>query len=188
MPILMNTDYLLHLWLKTVPDHSVLFVQLTLVFTMIESISSPLITAQLATGKIRNYQLVVGGLQIMNVPLSYVILKLGGVPETILYVAIFISVICLCARLYMLRTGIHMDIRRFVVKVLFNIIIVSIISAIIPILLQLNMKENFISFILVSSACLISTALSIFFIGCNKSERQFVTAKTVQLKQRLFSR
>ena len=188
MPILLNTDYLLHLWLKTVPDHSVLFVQLTLVFTMIESISSPLITAQLATGKIRNYQLVVGGLQIMNVPVSYIVLKLGGVPETILYVAIFISVLCLCARLYMLRIGIHLNIRLFVVKVLFNILIVSIISAIIPISLQLIMKENFMSFVLISSVCLISTAFSIFFIGCNKSERKFVTVKTVQLKQRLLSR
>ena len=124
----------------------------------------------------------------MNVPVSYIVLKLGGVPETILYVAIFISVLCLCARLYMLRIGIHLNIRLFVVKVLFNILIVSIISAIIPISLQLIMKENFMSFVLISSVCLISTAFSIFFIGCNKSERKFVTVKTVQLKQRLLSR
>lgn len=186
MPILMNTDYLLHLWLKTVPDNSVLFVQLTLVFTMIESISSPLITAQLATGKIRNYQLVVGGLQILNVPFSYVLLKLGGSPETILYVAILISVICLCTRLYMLRTDIHLNVRLFVVKVLLNIFIVSIVSVIIPILLQLILKESFMSFVLLSFACLISTAFSIFFVGCNKSERQFIYAKSLQLNQRLY--
>ena len=188
MPILLNTDYLLHLWLKTVPDHSVLFVQLTLVFTMIESLSSTLVTAQLATGKVKNYQLVVGVIQIMNVPVSYIVLKLGGIPETILYVAIFISVNCLCARLYMLRTGIHLNIRLFIVKVLFNILIVSIISGIIPILLQLNMKKCLMSFVLITIVSLVSTAFSILFVGCNKSERQFIYTNGLKLMQRLFSR
>ena len=60
LPILVNTHYILELWLKIVPEHTVLFVQLVLIFTMSESISQPLITAMLATGKIRNYQIVVG--------------------------------------------------------------------------------------------------------------------------------
>ena len=188
MPILINTDYLLHLWLKTVPDYSVLFVQLTLVFTMIESISSPLITAQLATGKIRNYQLVVGGLQILNVPISYIFLKMGGRPEIILYVSIFISVCCLCVRLYMLREGIHLKVKDFIVKVLLNIVIVSLVSVIFPTILQLSVKESFLSFVLITFLCFICTALSILFVGCNKHERQFVYAKSIQLKNRLFSR
>lgn len=51
LPILINTHYILGLWLKLVPDHAVLFVQLVLIFAMSESISQPLITAMLATGK-----------------------------------------------------------------------------------------------------------------------------------------
>ena len=188
MPILLNTDYLLHLWLKTVPDYSVSFVQLTLIFTMIESVSSPLITAQLATGKIRNYQLVVGGLQIMNVPISYIILKLGGVPETILYVTIFISVCCLCARLYMLTSSIHLNVRSFVVRVLMNISVVSIVSLVLPLCLQLVVKETFATFVFITIACFISTVLSILFVGCNKSERKFVYVKANQLKQHVFSK
>ena len=57
LPILLNTQYILELWLKTVPEHSVLFVQLVLILAMSESISYPLITAIQATGRIRNYQL-----------------------------------------------------------------------------------------------------------------------------------
>jgi len=188
MPILLDTDYLLHLWLRTVPEHSVSFVQLTLVYTMIESISSPLITAQLATGKIRNYQLLVGGLQIMNVPISYIILKMGGIPETILYVTIFISVCCLCARLYMLKDSIHLNVWDFCVKVLLNILVVSIVSLIIPLCLLPFMEESFASFVIITFACFISTAFSIFFVGCKKSERQFVCAKSKLLKQHLFSK
>ena len=186
LPILLNTDFLLHLWLKNVPDHSVLFVQLTLVFTMIESISQPLITAQLATGKIRNYQLVVGGLQIMNLPVSYVLLKMGGVPETILYVAIFFSVCCLVARLFMLRTGIRLNVMEFIYRVLWNAMFVSLISAIIPLLLLSSMKNSIISFLIISVTSVICSIISIFYIGCDKTEREFVFSKIHQIKNHFY--
>ena len=64
------------IWLKLVPEQAVLFVQLILIFAMCESISNPLVTAMLATGQIRNYQIIVGGLQMLNLPISYVCLRL----------------------------------------------------------------------------------------------------------------
>ena len=95
LPVLVNTHYILVIWLKLVPEHAVLFVQLILVFAMCESISNPLVTAMLATGKIRNYQIVVGGLQLLNLPLSYICLRLGFIPESVLLVAIVISLCCM---------------------------------------------------------------------------------------------
>ena len=103
LPILFNTEYLLSIWLKEVPEHTVLFVRLFLVFALCESVSNPLITAQLATGRIRNYQLVVGGLMLMNIPVSYLFLKQGAAAEVTVVVAIVISLVCLAARLIMLR-------------------------------------------------------------------------------------
>lgn len=184
LPILASADYLLRMWLKNVPDHSVQFVQLTLVFTMIESVSTPLITAQLATGKIRNYQLVVGGLQLMNLPVSYVLLKHGGMPETILYVAIFFAICCLCARLYMLRSNIRLKVLHFIKNVLLNLFFVSFCAAIIPFILTHSLQENLSSFFLISIVCLICSALSILYVGCKKTERQFVYSKVLQIKRR----
>ena len=103
LPILVNTHYILTLWLKIVPEHAVLFVQLILIFALSESISQPLITAMLATGKIRNYQIIVGGLQMMNLPVSYILLRIGYFPEIVIVVAICISQCCLGARLILLR-------------------------------------------------------------------------------------
>lgn len=177
LPIIVNTDYILHLWLKTVPEHSVLFVQLTLVFTMIESVSATLITAQQATGKIRNYQIVVGGLQMMNLPVSYVILKLGGIPETILFVSIFFSVGCLCARLYMLRFSISLKVGNFVNKVVLNVIVVSLISSAIPFTLHKILKVSFLNFFTNCLICIICSFIVILYIGCNVRERQFVYSK-----------
>lgn len=186
LPILINTDYLLHLWLKTVPEHSVIFVQLTLIFTMIESFSSTLITAQLATGKVRNYQLLVGGLQILNLPVSYIILKMGGVPETILYVAIFFSICCLGARLYMLSSKIKLDVLDFINKVIVNVVVVTIAAAIIPVFLFHYMDEKLSSFVIISLASVTFSILSIMYVGCKKAERNFVYAKMRILKNKLF--
>lgn len=112
LPILVNTHYILALWLKIVPEHAVLFVQLILIFALSESISQPLITAMLATGKIRNYQIIVGGLQMMNLPLSYILLRLGYFPEVVIVIAICISQCCLAARLILLRGMIGLSITK----------------------------------------------------------------------------
>lgn len=184
LPIFVNTDYLLHLWLREVPDHSVSFVQLTLVFTMIESISHPLITAQLATGKVRNYQLVVGGLQMMNLPVSYIILKAGGAPETILFVAIFFSFCCLMARLYMLRSLINLNAQHFLLKVICNVIAVSFFSSLIPVYVNSLLTTSFLTFIIVSFLCLICSAVSILYVGCNQKERTLVCSKLLYVLRR----
>lgn len=185
LPILVNTNYILFLWLKTVPEHTVFFVQLTLIFAMSESISNPLVTAMLATGDIRNYQIIVGGLQMMNLPVSYVLLRVGFIPETVMIVAICISQCCLAARLYMLRGMIGLSVRRYLKKVYLNVVAVSVISAILPIVISFQMSENFLSFIV---SCLISaicTLTAIFYVGCNKEERIFVLGKLKNLRSRI---
>lgn len=185
LPILVNTHYILVIWLKIVPDHAVLFVQLTLIFTMSESISIPLITAMLATGKIRNYQIVVGGLQMMNLPISYICLKLGCIPESVLIVAIVISQCCLAARLYMLRGLIGLSSIKYMKKVYLNVLTVALLSAIVPCIVAYNMKESFATFVIVASIAVLSTASVEFFIGCNRKERDLVKRKLSTIKSKL---
>ena len=185
LPIIINTHYLLTLWLNTVPEHTVLFVRVVLIFAMSESISGPLITAMLATGNIRNYQIIVGGLQMLNLPTSYILLSLGAIPETVLIVAVLISQCCLMARLYMLKKMIKLKIKDYLKKVYFNIITVSIIAIILPICMQERLAENFINFLLSSLICMLCTYLSIYYIGCSYEERKFIYNKFLILKSKI---
>ena len=185
LPILVNTHYILTLWLKIVPEHAVLFVQLILIFALSESISQPLITAMLATGKIRNYQIIVGGLQMMNLPVSYILLRIGYFPEIVIVVAICISQCCLGARLILLRKMIKLSIIKYLKKVYFNIIIVSITAAIFPLISACYIDKSFINFILISLIAVICTFTSIYFIGCNYQERQFIHQKLNAIKSKI---
>ena len=188
LPVLANTHYILGLWLKIVPDHAVLFVQLVLVFAMSESITNPLITAMLATGKIRNYQLVVGGLQMMNLPVSYLLLRMGMFPEVVIVVAIAISQCCLAARLVILRGMIGLSIRKYIKKVYMNVLIVTAIAAILPFLLSMKLEESFLNFVLLCFVAFICTGMTIYYLGCNKTERQFVLNKLHTIKNKLNKR
>lgn len=188
LPILVNTHYILALWLKIVPEHTVLFVQLILLFGLSESISNPLITAMLATGKIRNYQLVVGGLQLMNLPVSYLLLRMGLFPEVVIIVAIVISQCCLAARLLMLRSMIDLSVRKYLNKVYINVLVVTAIAAICPFLLAIQMEETFLNFILLCLIAVVCTGITIYYIGCNKTERQFILNKIYAIKNRLNKR
>ena len=188
LPIIINANYVLNIWLKIVPEHSVSFVRLVLIFSMCESISNPLITAMLATGNIRNYQIIVGGLQMLNLPVSYIMLRMGCIPETVLIVAIVISQCCLAARLMMLRKMIGLSARNYLKKVYLNVIGVTLLSAVIPVIAVYSFEESFISFIVITVLSIISTALVLFYVGCTSNERVFVIENSKKMVKRFLGK
>lgn len=184
LPVLVSTHYILSVWLGIVPEHSVLFVQLSLIFAMSDSISTPLITAMLATGNIRNYQIVVGGLQMLNLPISYILLRIGCIPETVMIVAIGLSQCCLAARLVMLRTMIGLSARKYLREVYLNVIVVTISAAVLPVLASAVLQESFLDFVMITLLSLMTASISILFIGFNKNEREFAISKFKYVIQR----
>lgn len=186
VPIIFNVEFVLNLWLKNVPDYTPIFVILTLVNVMSESISQPLVVAMLATGKIRNYQIVVGGMALMNVPAAYVWLRCGGSPICIFIVSIVISQLCFYLRLYMLRGMISLPVKEFFFKVYVRAIFVLLISLLIPYVFILNFQINheigrFIGLCMIS---LISSLAAILFVGCSWNERIIVVKKIREIKKR----
>ena len=186
LPVILNTHYILSLWLEIVPEHTVAFVQLILIFTMSESLAHPLVTAMLATGNIRNYQLVVGGMQILNLPVSYLFLRMGYEPESVFIIAIIISVCCEMARLYMLRGMIKLPVLKFLYNVYFNVICVSTVAVTFPYIVIKNTEANILNLLGTSLLCIICTLISILYIGCNKKERAFIANKVQNIKYKLF--
>lgn len=188
LPVIINAEYILTLWLVDVPAHTVAFVQLVLIFALSESLANPLVTAMLATGKIRNYQLIVGGLQMLNLPISYILLRHGGGPELVFVVAIAVSVCCEMVRLYMLQGMIGISMRTFLQEVYFNVIAVTIIAASAPIGLSAIQADNLLCFLLNCTCCVGCTILSIFFVGCNHNERRMLISKCRTIKNRILKR
>lgn len=185
LPVIVNAPYILKMWLGIVPEHTAHFVQLVLLFAMSESISTPLITAMLATGKIRNYQLIVGGLQMINLPISYFCMKAGFMPECVIIIAIILSQCCLATRLILLKNMIHLPVVQYLKNVYLNVIVVSLGAIFVPLLMHQYTDSGFLQFILNSLVCLICTIIAIYFIGCTKQERILIKSKAIVLRNKI---
>ena len=179
LPIIFNVDFVLKLWLKNIPDYTPVFVILTLINVMIDAISQPLVIAMLATGRIRNYQIVVGGAYLLNIPVCYMWLRFGGGPTSVFVVSIVISQICLFLRLFMLRGMIHLPVMMFLCNVYFRSIAVAVTSAMLPyVFVKLNLiNDCLIRFLVILALCIISSLVSFMLIYCSKEERDLILKK-----------
>lgn len=184
IPILLETDFVLTVWLKQYPDHSLNFVRLVLMLSLIDSLSNTLITLQNATGKIRNYQLVVGSILLLNFPLSYVCLKVGLAPESTYIVAISVAICCMMARLTFVRKSAMLPMGGFLKNVVLNVIAVTICAIILPFVVHIVMPYGWERFLVVGFTSVTATTTAILLVGCNKNERSFIFEKALSIKEK----
>ena len=177
IPLVINANYILNIWLVEVPDEAVLFGQLSFVFALVKVLSNPLITAQLATGRIKKYQLIVGGLQMMNLPFSYVCLKCGCIPQCVVIVAICFELVSLAVRVILLREMIGLDAIAYVREVLLNVTIVSMVAVPIPAIIGYYMDESLLRLLYTTIVGIICAGVSILYVGCKQDERQMILGK-----------
>lgn len=177
LPILFETQYILALWLKIVPDYTVLFTRLVICIVLVDCISGPLMTAAQASGKIKVYQSVVGGLLLLILPISYLFLKLGFPPEITMLVNLGVSIVALFVRLRMLITLIHFPLKTFFRSVLFPIIKVCMTSLILAFIGYGLVQEEPFRLIWGSILCVSTTCLSIWLIGLVKEEKKNIISQ-----------
>lgn len=186
LPMLFETEFVLTLWLKNYPAHTVNFVRLILIVTMCDILSNTLIILKAATGNVRNYQIVVGGLLLMNFPLSYICLKVGFPPESTLVVALLVAVSCLFLRLMFLRDIPGFSMKRYLSRVCVNVLAVTFISMILPLLLYMQMPDDVVRFLLICVLTTLCSSTVIYFVGCTKNEQKFIRDKVLQVKKKFF--
>jgi O-antigen/teichoic acid export membrane protein len=173
LPILLETETILKLWLKIVPDHTVIFTKLVIFIILIESIAQPLKTAAQATGKIKFYNVVIGGLMLFILPISYLFLKVGFPPDVVFYLGIAFAIVTLFARLLFIQNLCQIKIKEFLKNVLLKIVFVGFVAFIFPLTIILMMQVSYYRFVLVSFASIISTIGTIYLIGLNKNEKDY---------------
>lgn len=171
IPVFLEIETILQIWLGEIPAGTILFARLVLILSLSDIISQSLIVAQSASGKIRNYQIVVGGILLLNFPISYYLLSKNIFPEVTIIVAIVISQICLLTRLLFLRRMISLSIREFTKKVYINVLIVTISSFIPPYIAYCSIDNALYRCIGVFIISVISSTTIIYLVGCNKQER-----------------
>lgn len=181
LPVLLRTEWILQMWLRTVPDTTVTFVRLMLIFSMSDTLCRTMINANNATGDIKYYQIVVGSLNLLVLPLAYIALKLGAPPEITVVISIVVCLLGIIPRIYFNKKHFPISYIAFFTKVICPIMIVVATSAIIPFAVSSYLNYGTIQFLIIVMTCFLSTGISILLLGCNREERQYV-AQIIQKK------
>ena len=178
LPVLIETKAILTLWLKIVPDHTVVFLRIMLCTTWVYAVSNPLITAASATGKIKLYQSVVGGLLLLILPISYLCLRFGLPAYSVFIVHLVIEITAQFARLLMLKRMIKLSLREYFSKVVWCIFKVTAIALAVPLAVAYwQPGEGIWNLLTIFLICAISTSMSVYWFGLTPGEKIYICSK-----------
>ena len=174
IPAIFETKYLLLLWLGCIPEHTVLFTRLILINMLVDSFTYVIGMTVQATGNIKKYQFFVGSILLLNVPLSYLFLKLGSSPNVTFVIGILLSVLAFIVRVVLLNSLITFSLKCFFQKVLVVSVFVTFLSCVFPLLIFLVKQDGIGRFVLITLAGIINVSICIWFIGLTSVEKNFV--------------
>ena len=177
LPLYIKIDYVLVFWLKLVPDHTATIVRIILIEMILDSMMTPLNTAALATGRIRYYGFATSVMTIIQLPLCYIILKMGGSPESVFVTMLTVTIIREIVQYYKLRNLVGFRYLDYFRKVQLPCILVVAASVPLPLIISQALPENFWTLLLI---IIVATPLSIilsFFIILNIDERKILVDK-----------
>lgn len=174
LPLMIEMPYVLKLWLKEPPEMAVLFTRLALLDALIDSISYPIMTLAQATGKIKLYQGVVGGILLLNLPISYCALKLGAPAYAVMVIAVLVTFVAFVSRLFIVKLLARFSIKDFLCRVVFPVVIVALLASVLPTMISQNLNTDFVRLVFTTVVSCFSLCLLFFFLGLSGSERKCV--------------
>jgi O-antigen/teichoic acid export membrane protein len=136
VPLIIEMNDVLHVWLKdNIPPYTMQLSCCILFLSIIYQYSMGIMSSIQAAGNIRNYQIVICCLILLNIPLSFVLLKLGFPIYYITIGYIVIEIVSLIVRIFFAKNLVGMEPNVFLKKVFaptFFVIFVSSLGCLIP--------------------------------------------------------
>ena len=177
LPLMVETPMVLGIWLQEVPKGSVTFLRFLLVILILQQCQSPLATSMAATGKVKKYELIVSGLMLTIVPISYVVLRIGGAPWSVFAVYLVILVLSYIAIFSIVLPMIHLRLIDYVKHAVRPCAIVLLLSLFVPLLLKLQPERSLLISFVTIVLTVISTGFFCFKIGLDDELRGLIKNK-----------
>lgn len=185
VPIIININDILGLWLVEVPVHTSSFVSIILFYSFVDCFTSGLITGILANGHIKKYEIALTITYIANVCLAYIVLKMGMQPEALYVLLVIFKFIVLVIQISLGRNLFALPLRTYVntmLRYVSPLLVMGIVLILSPWHLLDSMWLRMTISVTMSEILLIGGALT---IGLENNERRFVVDKLHQLAHKL---
>ena len=174
VPIIMEIDNILKLWLRNVPEHTATFTRLCLCGSLIMTLGNSLYTGIIASGKIRKYQIIITIAGAWVFPLTYLAFKLGMPAESAYIIYNIVYFLLLIIRAYLAKGIINLNMRQYIQDVILKAIYIAAIVSIPPLSITFLFEESILRTFIAGPLVLLTTITIIYFIGLDKSERTLI--------------
>ena len=174
LPILMETDFVLSLWLGEVPEHAVLFTKLVLIESLIDVMSTAMTYGISATGQIKKYQIANGTINLLNLPISYLLLKLGYNANSVFILSICITFAIFLTVMHYANKTYNFPIKQFLKNVVVRVGVIGITSSFILFFLVHAMEPSWERFLLTGFTSVALNLVLSYYIGLNNHERNYI--------------
>lgn len=177
LPILIETDFLLKLWLKIVPEYSIWFTRYLLLFNFFATISFVFAIGIHATGKVKRISLINGTLYLSVIPFTYMAYSFDfSMYSAFLFNVIAVFIGCL-SNAYTINLYIkEIKICDFFSTVLAPILIISIISIAISLTPHFFYSEGWLRFCATAFTSTLTISF-LSFLSADKQTRRWIIQK-----------
>jgi Na+-driven multidrug efflux pump len=183
LPLLLEMDFVLNLWLKNVPDYAVSFCRYTLLFNFFATMSSIVVSVIHATGRIKRTSIINGTLYLSVLPVSYFAFKFNSIPEFPYICNIIFVFFGMMSNVVLLKMYLpEFSIRDFVFRVLGICLVISLISFSVSFCIKNLMPDGFLRFCVVALTSIVITAVMTYMMAMDKQTKQKVKQKIKQKK------
>ena len=179
VPIILETDTILSLWLKNPPAYASVFLKWIIISSFMDTVlANSLVTSMFATGDIKKYQIIVTTVGCLVFPLSWLAFQLGFEPQVGYILYFIIYSILLFVRLYLLRDMVKLPIMMYVKEVLFKVLPTMAICFSVPSILIFSMGEGVMRLIFTVVLSMIVTSITAYHFGLKESEKKYLIELT----------
>lgn len=175
VPVCLEIDYILHLWLgNVVPEHTANFVILVILTNFMNNLNTPISNVVFATGKIRNYEITFGVINVLIIPVAYMALKMGCPPEAAFASYFVMSVFVQVGCLYVLKKIITISLKEYACKLCIPIFTFALLTLPFPYIVYTIMSSGFIRLVCVTIVTILCALPISYCIALDKSEKAFI--------------
>lgn len=186
IPVIVNVDYILELWLGIVPEYTSYFLILSLITALLYAVSGTVTTALQATGKIKAFQIGICILMLSELPIAYLLLHLGYPPYSVMYPTLFTYTIAIIFRFYLIKCMVSgYSFRYYVIKVLFPCLLIFTSSWIVCYAINHFFEKGFFSLICSTLILITIIASLIFSLGMDGSEKKYAIKAIKKILKRV---
>lgn len=180
-PLFGELNYILNIWLGSVPEYTTVFCRLIILAYVADSISVGYISAVYAKGEIAGYQALLGGLHLLAFPLAWLWLHSGGSYASAVSSILLTSALVGIGRVFWVRRIIGVPVVLWVKEVLLKCLVVFVPSLFGVLCLHYFMTESFSRFIVALIVNLMLISVFAWYLGLKSDERNFLLNKIKQI-------